>query len=202
MAIPETEVSAMEKILKNPGLEHLAENIFGNLSCEDVEVCRGINQSSREILDNPMFWLRQFGSLSKKNQKDWFKVIQSAKNSDKEKVILRYLQWNLKKEAVDLPCYTSPAVQDDFRKKIWESCGKWDSSEKGFSSFLAKYLPFLKIFHSEEHRRHENIEIVKILAPLTDNPNGPNKYGETPIHEAAFNGHKEIIKILETYNNF
>ena len=80
MAIPETEeVSPMEKILKNPGLEHLAENIFGNLSDEDVEVCRGINQSSREILDNPMFWLRQFGSLSKKNQKDWFKVIQSAK---------------------------------------------------------------------------------------------------------------------------
>ena len=166
MAIPETEVSPMEKILKNPGLEHLAENIFGNLSDEDVEVCRGINQSSREILDNPMFWLRQFGSLSKKNQKDWFKVIQSAKNSDKEKVILRYLQSNLKKEdAGDLPCYTSPAVQDDFRKKIWKKCKKRKSSA-------------------------EDAEIVKILAPLTDNPNASNEQEEgTPIHCASYHGH-------------
>ena len=31
---------------------------------------------------------------------------------------------------------------------------------------------------------------------MTDNPNAPNKYGETPIHVAARNGHTEIVKIL------
>ena len=46
----------MEKILKNPGLIHLAEDIFKNLSDEAVEICRYINQSSREILDNVKFW--------------------------------------------------------------------------------------------------------------------------------------------------
>ena len=29
-----------------------------------------------------------------------------------------------------------------------------------------------------------------------DNPNAPNKDGNTPIHEAAKNGHTEIVKIL------
>ena len=43
------EVSPLEKILNNPGLVHLAENIFGNLP--DVEVCLHINQSSKQI-----FW--------------------------------------------------------------------------------------------------------------------------------------------------
>ena len=50
--------------------------------------------------------------------------------------------------------------------------------------------------------RNGYTEIVKILAPLTDNPNAQDEDGTTPIHWATFNGHKEIIKILESYNNF
>ena len=42
----------------------------------------------------------------------------------------------------------------------------------------------------------ENTEIIKILAPLTDDPNAPDKYRWTPIHKAALNGHTEIVKIL------
>ena len=59
---------------------------------------------------------------------------------------------------LDLPCYTSPSVQDDFWKKILESCEKnVESSDK-------------------------DLEIVQILAPLTDNP---NKDGETPMYLEA-----------------
>ena len=39
-------------------------------------------------------------------------------------------------------------------------------------------------------------EIVKILAPLTGDPNAPDKDGDTPIHFAAQEGHTEIVKIL------
>ena len=59
---------------------------------------------------------------------------------------------------LDLPCYTSPSVQDDFWKKILESCEKnVESSDK-------------------------DLEIVQTLAPLTDNP---NKDGETPMYLEA-----------------
>ena len=112
-----------------------------------MKCCAQINQSCKQILQNRIFCLRKFENLSKENQKDWIKVIQSVNNSDKGIAIISYLQWNLKKEAlVDLPCYSSPAAQDDFRKKILESCLKVESSD-------------------------EDTEIVKILAPLTDNPN-------------------------------
>ena len=67
-----------EKILNNPGLQHLAENIFDNLNFEDLVVCKEINQSSKQILDyqleKPMFLLRKFRCLSKKNEKDWTTV--------------------------------------------------------------------------------------------------------------------------------
>ena len=59
---------------------------------------------------------------------------------------------------LDLPCYTSPSVQDDFWKKILERC------EKNVESSV------------------KDLEIVQILAPLTDNP---NKDEETPVYLEA-----------------
>ena len=50
----------MEKILNNPGLVHLAENIFENLDHEKLEICRQINQSSSKLLANPIICLRKF----------------------------------------------------------------------------------------------------------------------------------------------
>ena len=165
------ETSPMEKILNNPGLVHLAENIFGNLDDEYLEVCGQLNESSKQILANPNFWLRKFTALSKENQKDWIKVIQSVKNSDKGIAIISYLQWNLKKEAlVDLPCYSRPDVQDDFKKRIRESCKKEVLSD-------------------------EDTEIVKFLAPLTDNPNAPDNDGKTP---SSITKNAEIYRILKS----
>ena len=112
--------NTLDKILNIPGLQHLAEKIFDNLNFEYLAICRGINESSKQILDyqmnKPIFILRKFRGISQQNQKDWIEVIQSANNSEKEKAIASYLEWSLKKDVlVDLPCYSSPDVQDDFR---------------------------------------------------------------------------------------
>ena len=92
--------SKMENIITNPGLQHLAEKIFWNLDVEHLKICGLINQSCQQLLDNPMFWLRKFVGLSKDNQKDWINVIKSVKNSEEEKAVIFYLQWNLKKEVL------------------------------------------------------------------------------------------------------
>ena len=114
--------NTLEEILDNPVLQHLADN----LNFEYLEVCQGINQSSKQILDyqmdKPMFMLRKCRRLSKKNQKDWIKVIESAKNSEKENSISSYLQRNLKKEAlVDLPCYLIQLFKMTLRAEFWKS---------------------------------------------------------------------------------
>ena len=61
---------------------------------------------------------------------------------------------------------SGPVVQVYFRKRIWQK-----SSDK-------------------------DMEIVKILAPLTENPNAPYIFGQTPVNQAACNGHTEIVKFL------
>ena len=199
------KTSPMEQILENPGLLHLAENIFSNLNDADVEICRNINQISKEILDNPMFWLRKFRNLSQKNKKDWIKDIPSIKNSERKKAATSYLQWKLKKNAlVDLPCYSAPEVQDYFRNRIWKSCTKEISSSK--STKVVKILAPLTYNPNAPNiyagtpiyyaAFYGHTEIVKILVPLTDNPNAPDEYGATPIFWAAFYGYIEIVKIL------
>ena len=47
--------NTLEKILNNPGLQHLAGKIFANLNFEYLMICQGINQSSKQILDHPKF---------------------------------------------------------------------------------------------------------------------------------------------------
>ena len=42
---------------------------------------------------------------------------------------------------------------------------------------------------------NENMDIIKILAPLIDNPNA-NIHGNTPIYWAAYYGHIGVVKIL------
>ena len=122
---------AFEKILNTPGLQHIAEKIFGYLNVKDLENCQEINQSSKKILDNPMFWLRKFRGLSKENRNDWTKVIQSVKNTERSDFIISYLKWNLNKTNVmNLPCYTISAVQDEFMKNIKKSCMAKKSSDK------------------------------------------------------------------------
>ena len=129
--------ATFQNIINNPGLLHLAENIFLNLGPEDLEKCEMINQASNQILDNPTFWLKKFvqGSLSKKNREDWIKVIQSNSDSDMVTKILSYLKWSLKKNGlIDLPLYTNPVVQNNLRNKIIEAaknnCQNLDSFDR------------------------------------------------------------------------
>ena len=83
----------MESIINNPGLQHLAERIFLNLDTEHLNICRLINQSCKQILENPFFWLKKFKNLSKQNQKDWIKILKEVKNSEKIHAIISYLEF-------------------------------------------------------------------------------------------------------------
>ena len=50
-----------------------------------------------------------------------------------------------------------------------------------------------------QHVKEGHTEIVKILAPLTDNPNDTSINGKIPIDYAKEFGHTDIVKILESF---
>ena len=196
----------MEKIIRNPGLQHLAEEVFWNLNVEDLKVCAQINQSCKQILQNPLFCLRKFKNLSKENKEDWINDIQSVNNSDKGIAIISYLQLNYMDIAlVDLPCYSNCLLQNVFRNRICEIVRQDKRSDEDIE--LVKILAPLTNTPNTPTGLHGltpihgaaiigHTEIVKILAPLTDNPNASDVVGKTPIYFAACHGHTEIVKIL------
>ena len=49
----------MDLILKNPGLQHIAEDIFLNLDENSLTNCATLNQNAKEIIDRPMFWFKK-----------------------------------------------------------------------------------------------------------------------------------------------
>ena len=118
---------ALEIFLNNPGFHHVAEEIFWNLNFKALENCQQINQSSNEILKNPLFWMKKLvrrGGISKENEEEWMKALKLAKNSNKEEHVVMYLKWKLKNnKVVDLPCFTNPTVQDDFKNKYGNAVG-------------------------------------------------------------------------------
>ena len=168
------------------------------------------------MFQDPMFWLKQFKSLSPENQNDWANVmprmVQLHNLTFQRKcAIISYLRWNLKKAGnmVDhLPCFTNIDVEIVFSKKIKDIFEKRESSDQDMENLKILVpltrniqtandfrLKILKICMNKELCSKDS-EIVKILVPFMKNTYALDKYGKTLIYWAALNGHTEIVKIL------
>ena len=172
----------MEAIINNPGLQQITEKILFNLNYDDLKVCELINQSTKQILNDPFFWLRKLihrGGFSLKNQEDWTNAIQLTKDTVLEKFVLLYLKKSSKNEkVVDIYCYIDEDFIDKFADKIKEYLKiKNPNAPDEFGN-----TPIMLATCAER------TELVKILAPLTDTPNAPDIKGDTPIHWAAYVG--------------
>ena len=53
----------MDTILKNPGLQHIAEEIFLNLGEYSLRKCANLNQNAMELINRPMFWFKKLSQV-------------------------------------------------------------------------------------------------------------------------------------------
>ena len=173
---------------------------FFNLDFEDLLACQLVNKASNLIVENPMFWLKKWRfnrGLSKNNQEDWIKALQLTKNTNLETNVILYIKKVIKiGHIVDVPCY----IEDDVVKKATASSFEeaWEQKDAGVLQILA---PLTKKFNTLKFKfaygyGYGNINIVKVLAPLIENPNAPPPLGRTPIHWAAYYGHLDVIKFV------
>ena len=203
----ENSPGTLANIINNPGLQHLAEEVFLNLDSEKLEVCGRVNKSCHQILANPMFWLKKFirRGLSEKNQMDWAEAIQITRNTDLEAYILKYLKRCSKNEkVVDIPCYINKQTLKEnsetirsflqvnrhrglFWSKIRPEC---ESGDRGILQIMALFLDDPNVLNNNGEGLMrvlidivKDAEIFKIFAPLVNDPNKPEmsaqKYGRT-----------------------
>ena len=223
---PEIVKNSLENFIINPGLQHMAENIFSNLNYKDITACQLINRSSKLILDNSKFLLKKFvqNGMSKKNQNDWIKAIQLTRNTKFERNIYLYLKRSFRmKKMMDIPCYIDKEVIEKSAKKF-----KKDAKYQLFQieqqirgpinqEHIEKYVPgWIQMLAANDYNIQNYgqrkrmmfeavlggyLEVVKALAPLMENPNAPLGRQNVPVPSsplvfASIHGRIEIIKFL------
>ena len=58
-----SRISTMEKIIQNPGLQHIIEDALILLDEESIASFRLLNQDCKNIIDNPTFYLKKLSQL-------------------------------------------------------------------------------------------------------------------------------------------
>ena len=92
----------MENLINCPGLHHIAEDIFLNLtpSSESIYFCKNVNKSWKFFLNNPLFNRKQTWFVFRKcsqhkkfgNKNAWREVIELNKDITFEEDLTRYLE--------------------------------------------------------------------------------------------------------------
>ena len=134
---------------------------------------------------------------------NWVKAIQLTKNTNVEANVRRYLEKVIRYgHVVDVPCF----IDYDAVKKSSELTFQRAVQEFTFQRALQeKDLGILQILASMNKNpskgrfmygsrtsdiaiaaKEGNLNVIKILAPITKYPNSSNDFNETPMHMAAY----------------
>ena len=215
----------MDFLTKNPGLQHVAEEIFMNLDHNDVIKSKTVNQYRYRMIVNPTFWLKKClrnRFLSKECKMEWTKLIQTLKTQIyKEKVTNCLMETHgfctlssmkLDETPLDSAYYTKDLklIEYILKSKLTSSSKINEMIHKSIEDKKWSVLEKLVAFADDPNLPNEkdgrtpiqiaatkgNSRVIEILAPLVKNPNAPFNQGLTPIQEAAEKGYAKIIKIL------
>ena len=206
----------MDKIINNTGLQHIIEMIFLNLDYEYLQECQLLNKSIKEILENPMFWIKKWKGLSKESKKDWTKAIQITRNTNLETNVISYIKKAIKiGHVVDVPCYINENIVEKSNEFTFEKALK--ENNLGMVQILAPMVDnpnphyetvnfgswTLNAIDIAASRGYQNM--IKVLAPLIGKPNQPFQCNSvsavvpTPMHVAAYWGKEDALKVLVTF---
>ena len=193
----------MENLTNNPGLQHIAEDIFLNLTSDSIEKCQEVDESWKSMLKDPLFWLKKCiknGHL-KKTKSAWEKAVQITRGTNMEECVMEHLKIISDSESTCLiglfSRYGPVGITPIFA-----------AAQGGHANVIQVLLPFTDnpnapgpdgrtaIFAAAQGG-HANV--IQVFAPLTDNPNAPGPNRSTPMQEALLRNFHEVVRILQPY---
>ena len=194
----------MDSITKNPGLQHISEDIFKLLDKKSLMICRSTNSSWKNVLQQPIFWLQKL-------EMDGWKAL--SKNIEDQHIAKEFVRDLLQLEKENIP----PDVRYKWRALLQNL--ENDNELKEFVLILIKiynnrgrFLPLELVEHLINANKYPDFLVESILEnenPRSEislfhsNPNGHkgmhrgiHLYNVTSIHLAALYGLTEVVKKL------
>ena len=168
----------MDLITKTPGFIHIAEEIFSNLDRNSLLDCQKVNEYWGSILRNPWFWFHRMTQrkiLSQEHKNEWMDFCEKLSKLKFTNDMTHGLN------------FIYGCLEDS-----------WTLDETYWSAHYGASYYFMEQYNTFKNTLSgiKSVEIVRIMAPLLENPNAPDKWGKTPIFFAVLRGHTEIVKIL------
>ena len=211
----------MDAITKNPGFQHISEDISKLLDKKSLMNCRLVNSSWKKILDEPKFWLKKFHSDSKLErassisdydvQRSWKMIAKECNDIDDD-----FYVPNHDEEKLTAWKNLNDEEKLIFWKILVQELGYDQEVSKEFALLLMKmyqqyqilgFHPLeivLKLENAKKYPElmkfileHVNIRCVTILG-------GPFERisGASPIHVASFLGLTgTVAKLLKKYDS-
>ena len=191
----------MELIMRNQGLWHIPEQIFGYLNYETMEICRKVSELWNESLEKMALvkFLQEFGDI--KNYPG--DTIVSTIIPEWKKAVKKY---GAKSSIEDLQ-----QIKDSLGE-ILDETDKWIFMEPAHKAAEIGALKLLEFFLSIPYDMNSHdyiqstvfsvacengqIECVKLLIDATSDLNARDMHGGTAFHWACRSGQAETVKLL------
>ena len=215
----------MENFTKVPGLRGISEDIFKLLDKKSLMKCRLVNSSWKNVLEQPIFWLKKMKleNVPMNVQQSWKILAQQLEDGQTKKEFVLTLIKICKKSERILPMeiVLNLLKYPDLMMFLLEhenpnSTVKWKEFENLNPIHLATFCCFtetvkklmkkygssiLKPDGSGKTAIHcaamfGHLDILKFLVNFTGTSLEKTDDGETPIFFAAMHGHLDIVKFL------
>ena len=209
----------MEMITKNPGFQHISENIFRLLDKKSLTDCRLVNSLWKSLVDRQTFWLRKLNTENPKSdvRRSWDNLIQELDEDDQlemESVLILLIKiFEIKQNRPLKVAFNlgESKKYPDLIKFILEHENA--SSKTNLDTIPVKYGSWIMSFKAASPIHLASLfgfkDVVKKLLTkknpdeegFTDISNYLDGSQNTPIHYAALNGHLKTLKYLVSMTN-
>jgi ankyrin repeat protein len=179
-------------ITKSPGLHHILEQILMELNQEDLEKCQQVNQVWNNMITNKS--LRWYDKLFKQSllshdeKTKWRKLIGKLSKCDSNQIEYMKSHFRLMQKQGDPVAKEQYLLSHTNYVFFGSSLNRMDPFDPEFyPDSLAK-----EIFTATKNR---NVEFIRIIAAITDDPNDPyGRQGLTPIQMATTKATERKLK--------
>ena len=189
----------MEAIAQSPGLQHISEDIFKLLDKKSLINCREVNSSWKNVLDEPIFWLKKYeGAYPSSDVPKTWKTL--AQELEGEKLVNEFVlalmkvwQWRKIMPFQFIKYLLESNKYPDLIEFILEHENPMSKLGRVFVNGTCMWNPRPIHFAALYGFTHVVGKITKMMeSPIIKE----TQWGRNPIHFAAKKGHLDCVQIL------
>ena len=198
----------METITKIPGLQHISEDIFKLLNKKSLMNCRMVNSSWKNVLNQPMFWLKKLNSpdMPLDVQRSWENLVDKFNDEQVANELALIMSKIFKRKQFQT---TFNVIVELAKAKTYPDLMTFTLENENPCSKMDKFIYIPSCTYMQNFKPIHLAACFGLngaIEKLTKSNHDPvimkeMYHGQTPIHLAALNGQLDTVKYLVSFTD-